>query len=664
MTKSHSGNQVGDSRAPTLLASKSDLRQGVDQAEQLSANHPEKASTPSRLKDISAVLNAATEQKGVSTNCKQNIWISFFFDGTGNNLEADIDLQKHSNIARLYRAHKKDNKKNGIYSVYIPGIGTYFPEIGDDGGSTLGLVCAAKGEERLDFAIEKFDNILKEPLARANAPINAIQEINIAVFGFSRGAALARVFLNRVMDKRCKLVNNKWILVRGEWSVRFRFLGLFDTVASVGLSMSSNTTGLKEAYDGNTAGMIKKRLRKYQMTRPEVIAFNENAVPGADPAPGDENGHRDWGKNLMVRESVEEVRHFIAAHEIRNSFPVDSISIFTKGRVIRPSHFFETLYPGVHSDVGGGYAPGEGGRSIIPTAQLCLIPLNHMYQFALQRGVPMLPRLQPGNEEDFRIDPELCKTFNYYLKDVGSFATLGEGFNKHMKFFYAWRFMSIRRKAAGDKSEAKIIRDYDNKFSRANAIFSKEVDALTAQENMAQLSLNALVHVRDTDSDSGERDPAQQATLVHDLDVEKGRQKYSAEHDKRLRAQARKDALPNMTSLQDMLNLYERQLMLDTVSIRVAINNAISGKRIGDIRPHYKALMEAYEDEFLKNRGLKDANIIALFENHVHDSLAGFGKDATLPSDPRVVYLGGDEKYGYASSETQDLLQEDQTRLA
>lgn len=664
MTKSQSSNQVGDMKAPALLATKSDLRQGADQAEQLPANNPEKALTLSKLEDVGAVLNSAARQNGAPTTCKQNIWISFFFDGTGNNLKADIGLRKHSNIARLYRAHKENNKKNGIYSVYIPGIGKYFPEIGDDGGSTLGLVCAAKGEERLDFAIERFDSILREPLARANAPINAIQEINIAVFGFSRGAALARVFLNRVMDKRCKMVNNKWMLARGEWPVRFRFLGLFDTVASVGLSMSSNTTGLKEAYDGNTAGMIEKRLRKYEKTRPEIIAFNENAVPGADPAPGDENGHRDWGKTLMVRESVEEVRHFIAAHEIRNSFPVDSISIFTHGRVAKPSHFFETLYPGAHSDVGGGYAPGEGARSIISSAQLCLIPLSHMYKFALQRGVPMLPRLQPGNEEDFRIDPELCESFNYYSKDVGSFVTLGEGFNKHMKLYYAWRFMSIRRKAAGDKNEAEIIRTYDDKFSRADAVLSKEVDALTAQENMAKISLNALMHVRDMDSVSAEGDPTQQAVLVRDSDVERGRLKYSAAHEQRLRVKSRKDALPNMTRLQEMLNLYEKQLMLDTVAIRVAINNAIAGQRTGDIRPHYKALIEAYEDEFIKNKGLKDEKIIKFFDNYVHDSLAGFGKDATLPSDPRVVYLGADAKYRYARLETQDFLGERHTRFA
>ena len=40
--------------------------------------------------------------------------------------------------------------------------------------------------------------------------------------------------------------------------------------------------------------------------------------------------------------------------------------------------------------------------------------------------------------------------------------------------------------------------------------------------------------------------------------------------------------------------------------------------------------------------------IIAFFDNYVHDSLAGFARDATLPSDPRVIYIGADVKAKYA----------------
>ena len=53
--------------------------------------------------------------------------------------------------------------------------------------------------------------------------------------------------------------------------------------------------------------------------------------------------------------------------------------------------------------------------------------------------------------------------------------------------------------------------------------------------------------------------------------------------------------------------------------------------------------MQAWEDEFINNKGIINADIMKFFERYVHDSLADFALDATLPSDPRVVYVGGDE---------------------
>jgi uncharacterized protein (DUF2235 family) len=62
------------------------------------------------------------------------------------------------------------------------------------------------------------------------------------------------------MEDRCELRERKWVLQEGARPVRFRFLGLFDTVASVGVPMSSNTTGLYEAYNNETTAMIEKRI--------------------------------------------------------------------------------------------------------------------------------------------------------------------------------------------------------------------------------------------------------------------------------------------------------------------------------------------------------------------------------------------------------------------
>ena len=49
------------------------------------------------------------------------------------------------------------------------------------------------------------------------------------------------------------------------------------------------------------------------------------------------------------------------------------------------------------------------------------------------------------------------------------------------------------------------------------------------------------------------------------------------------------------------------------------------------------------------------------FNLYVHDSLAGFATDNTRPSDPRVIYIGGDVKSRHAQLERQDAENQTQT---
>lgn len=90
--------------------------------------------------------------------------------------------------------------------------------------------------------------------------------------------------------------------------------------------------------------------------------------------------------------------------------------------------------------------------------------------------------------------------------------------------------------------------------------------------------------------------------------------------------------------------IYDNQLLLDALKLQALAKKKGRNK----LRPHYKAVLEAYEAEFERRQGLRNQEIIAFFETYVHDSLAGFAKDATLPSDPRVIYIGGDDKLQYA----------------
>jgi uncharacterized protein (DUF2235 family) len=84
-----------------------------------------------------AVALGAKDLKLQKPSLEPGLRVSFFFDGTGNNLDADLLTQEHSNVARLYRAHRA-NSSQGSIRYYIPGLGTYFAEVGDPGNEMRG----------------------------------------------------------------------------------------------------------------------------------------------------------------------------------------------------------------------------------------------------------------------------------------------------------------------------------------------------------------------------------------------------------------------------------------------------------------------------------------------------------------------------------------------
>lgn len=656
MTKNPNEKKTGDAKSPSLHASEGGLRTGADQADWIAAESSAPSTKVHVLESLACIVEKA-DSREERPSCKQLLWFSFFFDGTGNNLQADTSMFKHSNVARLYRVHKQMNAKAGMYRIYIPGVGTYFPEVGDTGGSLLGRGVGSMGQERLNHALKEFDKYFADHVRREkSSPSAKIVETNIAVFGFSRGAALARAFINLMLEKRCVRSDGKWKLKNSDAALRFRFMGIFDTVASVGVPMSNNTTSKIGAAFSSVRYMINDRLANYLATRPRSLAFSDKGAPGADPAPGKYDGHLDWGGKLAIDPAVEEVRHFVAAHENRNSFPVDSISVLGENGITKPAHFYESVYPGVHSDVGGGYAPGEGGRSELRAESLALVPLVHMYKHAIACGVPLRPPTawNRENKEDFEVSSELLRTYNAYLKTIKATSSLGLLINQHMAQYFAWRFRNIRIKADGRSDEPRRISEQREIFEKGHAQLDKEIEDLKKKEALAASELATLISRRaaSTARAYGVQTQAR-SSGVSDQQILDAQMKKQAARNELLKAEARKLAHPNMESFQQMIALYDAQLLEDVRAIckefsQDGSRGFYNGASKSSLRPHYKALVEAYENEFEKNSGMTDQTVISFFYNYVHDSLAAFAQDATLPSDPRVVYLGGDEKYEYA----------------
>jgi len=620
----------------------------------LNAAPAERARQPSstRLQAAASNARAATSQAAQTPlpgSCRLSPTLSFFFDGTGNNLDADVGTMQHSNVARLFQAHPLNDDTLNRYAFYVPGLGTYFSDIGDPGHTKTGLGMGAKGQDRLDWAFKKFDEAIKSAEARAQNPTNKIVRIHVSVFGFSRGATAARAFV-RDLAGRCVVRNGEYRTKQGDYPIEVLFLGIFDTVASVGLPMSANNTpGLTTAGVYGTQTTVN--IRAQSSGAPILsMAFGE---PGADPAPGDFDGHATWADGLQVPALVKRCVHMVAGHEIRNSFPSDST---LNGRSY-PSGVSEMVYPGAHSDVGGGYQPGEGARSAHYGEMLSLIPLRSMHAAAREAGVPLydIPSLQKNASVNkfFALDEEGTMRFNEmarlmtrYMQIAGSGGRdIGKELLAHASWYLRWHFFNIRRneRAKDHGPDPQTIAQREPGFAAERKRRSAEVAQLAAASEQADAAAERaqsdLVNRQITQARYGLPIPAD----VKERAAQAANRRDTAK-DAYLREKAKLDTYADDSALAANMSVFDRRLVEDAQAIqaRLAQNPGLK------LRPHYRNLLEAYNAHYLRNEPLA-SDLVAFFDRYVHDSLAGFAKDATLPSDPRVIYAGGDNKIRYAA---------------
>jgi len=606
--------------------------------------------------------------------CETHLMISVFFDGTGNNLDADLPTLEHSNVARMYRAHLKNAQLDGSYRIYVPGIGTYFPEIGDDGcNKVLGFIdthngMGAMGQARLDYAFRKIQEIVADSEPRCKR----ITMISLSVFGFSRGATLARAFLRDLLKPELGFSEPQGTQLRwksGGHPLEIRFVGLWDTVASVGLPMSANNAKDHRSPDRTEGNMVRLVVllvaafipivgpiivAKYGPRRLDAATLAVSPT-GADPAPGGADGHADWADGLAIPGKWIKGRcvHMIAAHEQRNSFPLDSVLRGSEA----PSNTEEFVYPGMHSDVGGGYRPGEGGRGSAARADVdntteasskpSQITLQAMYEKALAAGVPLYhpDDWKPENEADFKVSRITIDLFNHYmaLANTGN-APLGDAVLAHMRLYFAWRFRHIRNE--GRTKEGQTIQNNEK-------VFAADTEALEAEKN----ALLARRLQLENERDSLRPNPNSPRTLFDPATPQSSSEEFSQARQliddqisringKIKATQARIDTLPSHDKLARNLKDDDKELLSDVRSIAKIIADDPSQR--SHLRPHYRNLLEAYEAEYDHDKGLRDEKIIAFFADHIHDSLGDFDADFTLPSDPRVIYIGGDSKLPYA----------------
>ncbi|MFO7603836.1 MAG: DUF2235 domain-containing protein, partial [Gammaproteobacteria bacterium] len=233
----------------------------------------------------------------------------------------------------------------------------------------LGGMTGDGGEQRISTMLDNVRHHLNRPEVRDRSPKV------FDVCGFSRGAAQARHFVNVL--KHEGIIDQRSGEAFGD--IQIRFLALFDSVASFGLPGNAIDPGFDFSVD------------------PDY---------------------------------VQHTLHLVAEHESRSTF--DLLSIKTAADASLPANMQETVYPGAHSDIGGGYAyspaqprvtrrvPGKNRTHTIPGQpeklnHLSRISLRVMHAAMQAAGVPLLPLEQhPHYAQRIAISPELQKFFEQH----------------------------------------------------------------------------------------------------------------------------------------------------------------------------------------------------------------------------------------------------------
>ncbi|MGY2800180.1 putative Zn-binding protein involved in type VI secretion [Ewingella americana] len=280
--------------------------------------------TDARLKACNAEHYEMNNQDATSTYARC-IQIKRGYSGTS----AGSHLGYYTNVHwlnTLYNQKITVDTGYGQHAIYIEGIGT---ETGE-GDSTYGMGTGTgdtgvvkKTDKAVRMLIDGFnDYFYNTPDAR----FCIIKELQFDIFGFSRGAAAARHFANRVFSQDPQIIA---AIKEGLGNVEFsgtpggktRFIGIFDTVAAIGTPENG---------------------------------FNPHTADTGDV-------------NIALRPGVaEKVFHITAQHECRFNFALNSV---------KPA-WPEVELPGAHSDIGGGYNPVEHEAYFLSRPQFETVPFS------------------------------------------------------------------------------------------------------------------------------------------------------------------------------------------------------------------------------------------------------------------------------------------------
>ncbi|WP_077673845.1 phospholipase effector Tle1 domain-containing protein [Salinivibrio kushneri] len=330
-------------------------------------NHPlntfydysERCLLHSAVKAISDEKTVEKELPVVNLKRERTLRVGVFFDGTGQNSPNDeyketYGNKSRTNIARLFEAYPEQDGQSA--KIYVSGVGTV-DDIPIIPGERNPIIDAG-GDEKLfpgqafgvfddTGGLWKWQTLLKEVngiIRRLGTEYHKINHIQFDVFGFSRGAALARHFVNALEagfpdysnPERSKNPSEIYPNLLGNESYK-RFDSLSD-----------------EFYAADTQRRISVRF---------VGLFD---TVGSFYMPGN-NDEGEYKLGLKPN-AAEKVFQICAQHEYRENFPLTSLGKgHTEAVAFSDGIFFQEVFPGCHTDIGGGYpSKNKYGRTDLP----------------------------------------------------------------------------------------------------------------------------------------------------------------------------------------------------------------------------------------------------------------------------------------------------------
>ncbi|MCP2029027.1 hypothetical protein L1276_004206 [Flavobacterium sp. HSC-32F16] len=264
--------------------------------------------TKNNMKNTQARLAYEKKKKGIILTPEEEIGAKAFVK---NKEEGSSYDNYFSNVAIMKTINIMDLNER-IIPIYIEGEGTTNEKKDDTMGYAFGSGDVSgipvKVRKAFNQIQTEIDSLKKKKYITSNQFIN---EIDVNVIGFSRGATAARHFLSqrRKLQDLYNIESNKFII---------NFVGLFDTVSSYEEEgrFAKVGSGLSHNFDNDVEEL-----------------------------------------KLKLEGNVKKVFHLTAYDEYRYNFSLTNIKSSIDAGI-----GYELSIPGVHSDIGGGYAEIENER--------------------------------------------------------------------------------------------------------------------------------------------------------------------------------------------------------------------------------------------------------------------------------------------------------------